>query len=101
MLNVIKWLGRNFILLISGLILLPMSLYALLMFSAFAQGFMVRESVYVTIVMWLVGIYPLVFLLSVKFSVRSYKRIGGYAYWDLIPIAYFFTVFIIMFWDRF
>ena len=97
----IKWLGRNFALLVSGLILLPLALYALLMFTAFAQGFMVGESIFATLVMCLVGIYPIVLLLSVKLSVRGYNRIGSYAYWDFMPIAYFFTGFIIMFWGKF
>lgn len=99
--KVIKWFGRNYVLLVSGIVLLPLALYALLMFTAFASGFFVDKSIYATVVMWLVGIYPLVFLISVKLSVRSYALNGDYAYWDFLPISYFFTVFVIMFWGKF
>lgn len=97
----IKWIIRNFTFLISGLILLPLALYALLMFSAFAKGFMVEESLLATGIMWMIGLFPVVFVLSVKLALRSFNKVGDYAYWDFLPIGYFFLVFIFLFWGKF
>ena len=99
--NLIQWFVRNFSLLISGLILLPLALYALLMFIGFGHGFIEGGAFFATVFMWLIGLYVIVFAVSVKLSMRCFKVNGNYAYWDFIPIVYFFTVFIGLFWGKF
>ena len=99
--SLVQWIIRNFALLVGGIILLPLSMYALLMFVGFGHGFIDGESNTATVFMWLISLYVLVFGLSVKLSRRSLRINGDYAYWDFLPIAYFFTVFVLMFWGRF
>jgi hypothetical protein len=100
-LNLFQWFSRNFALLISGLILLPLALYALLMFIGFGYGFTDSESIYPLLFIWLISFYVIVFGVSIKLSIRSYKKHGDYKYWDFMPMVYFFTVFIGMFWGKF
>ena len=97
----LQWVIRNFALLVGGVILLPIVLYALLMFAAFGLGFSDIESGNRTAFTWLVAAYILVFGVAIKLSRKSFKLNGSYAYWDFLPLAYFFTIFVLMFSGEF
>ena len=102
--KLIDWFSRNFVLLITGLVLLPISLYALLLFIGFGYGFVSSANAefnWVLVFMLLLGLHPFVFGFSVKFCIQSYRKNGTYAYWDFIPITYFFVIFVSFFLGRF
>jgi hypothetical protein len=96
----LQWFIRNISLLISGLVLLPLAIYALIMLIAFSYIFSKGDSLLATIFMLLIGLYAIVFGVSVRLSLLSYKKNGNYAYWDFVPMIYFFLVTISFYWGK-
>jgi len=96
-----NWLNRNLILLIGGVVLLPLSLYALLMWLAFGYGFAQEQSAYASIIIVLLVSFPIIYMVSVRLAMKQFKKQGSYGYWDLIPIFYFALGFLILFWPKF
>lgn len=98
--HLVQWFVRNISLLISGLVLLPLAIYALIMLTAFSYIFPGGDPLLATIFIWLIGFYAIVFTVSVKLSLLSRKKSGNYAYWDFVPMAYFFIVSIFFYWGE-
>ncbi len=91
------WLSRNFMLLIGGLILLPISLLFLLMGLALGVGFSNDPAMESLKLVLLVGSYAIVYFLSVYMSLRRFKLHSSYGYWEMLPIHYFAVLLVSMF----
>lgn len=90
------WISRNLILLIGGIILLPISLFTLLIGLALGVGFAPDPALEALKLIVLLGSYSIVYFFSVCMSFRNFKRNKSYGYWDMLPIYYFTVVFILM-----
>jgi len=91
---------RNIPLLISGLVLFPLAVYALIMLLAFSYIFPNGDSSLAIVFICLISLYPIVFGVSIRLSLLSYKKNGRYAYWDFIPVIYFFIITTSFYWGK-
>lgn len=83
------WFTRNLNLLIGGLVLLPFILFSALMTLGLGVGFS-DEAYSNSFKLVLAAIsYVGVYILSIWFSLRSFKKRGNYGYWDFMPIFFF------------
>ncbi|WP_462159811.1 hypothetical protein [Pseudoalteromonas sp. GB56] len=83
------WLSRNFALLIGGIILLPLSLMALILWLSFGYGFAIEQSKLSHLVVPAIISYSFVYIVCFKQATKKFKLIGDYGYWDTLPIIYF------------
>ena len=92
-----KWLSRNFALLIGGLVFLPLIFYALIMWLSIGCVFYIGQPQYVDLVTLMLISYVLVYFVTVWVAIRRYRSLGDYGYFDLIPIFYFSLGFLLLF----
>jgi hypothetical protein len=92
-----RWLSRNRYLLLNGFVLVPLGLYMMVMWLAFASGFAREKNPLAIIIPPLLALHIIVFLVCWLFAIRRFRKLGNYGQWDLIPIWYFCLATLIMF----
>jgi hypothetical membrane protein len=89
---VIQWVSRNLLILIGAVVLLPISIFMVVMTLAFGVGFAPEGQTFYGLAF--LGAYCLVFGVSLVLALKTYRQQQTYGYWDILPILYFVLSFV-------
>ncbi len=90
-----RWIKLNWVFAIGGIIMGPLSLWAVFMWLGLGLGFSSAEGFNKFLPPILFGSYPIFFLLCVRAARHREKSKHDYGFWDQLPILYFTAVFLI------
>lgn len=89
-----RWIKLNWVFVIGGIILGPLSLWVVFMWLGLGLGFSSSESINKFLPLILFGSYPIFFFLCVRAALNREKIKHDYGFWDQLPILYFTAVFL-------